>query len=327
MLSSGEVTFGSVATYRGLRICLLVKEHPVSQSERGMAMFLSCLRVFTDLVSARRMQEPSQDAILHLFHLLTNFPPAVRTLHILMNNKTPGPSECAALGQAIYQVLKDLVPTQLIRANMGRVFEGTRLLFGLILEKAKHLELAGDARLPYLSSFNVLDLKCSETMETIINPVQTPAGLLEEGFYDAARYGGILNWGAGEQSLSAGPLGARTKRIALLSGGITPEVTIFDLDSLGSFSIYPDGGAIENVITPLEMSDLHHLAVLCGRNRLSVVAPASLASSEAPALTLDRNGLLAVYAGRASCAEPGKEYSPKPSNPKFSCFSFKLILI
>jgi hypothetical protein len=234
-----------------------------------------------------------------------------------MNNKTPRAAECAALGQAVYEILKDLVPTQLIKDDMGRIFEGTRLLFGLILEKAKHLKLPEkEARLPYLSSFKVLDLKCSETMETIMYPVQTSAGLLEAGFYNAARYGGVLNWGNGKHSLSAQPLSARTKRVALLSGGVIPEVTIFDLDSLNSLSNYPDGGNVERVITRLEMSDLHHLAVLCGRNLLSVVPPSSLASSEAPALTLDRNGLLAVYTGRAACAEPGKEYCHKPFPPR-----------
>lgn len=53
--------------------------------------------------------------------------------------------------------------------------------------------------------------------------------------------------------------------------------------------------------------NLHHLAELAERQGLGVVVPSGLPSSEAPVLTLDREGFLAVYLGKAACAEPGKE--------------------
>jgi len=104
-------------------------------------MLLSSLRVLTERISARQMEPPNQDAVLHVIHLLTRFPPAVRAVQILMSGKSPRPSERAALAQALYEVLKEVVPIQLIKSDPGRYFEGTRLLLGLILEKAKHLKL------------------------------------------------------------------------------------------------------------------------------------------------------------------------------------------
>jgi hypothetical protein len=75
------------------------------------------------------------------------------------------------LAQALYEVLKDAVPAQLIKSDMARLFEGARLLFGLILEKAKHVKLKEDMQMPHISSMKVLDLRNSFTMEPIANAV------------------------------------------------------------------------------------------------------------------------------------------------------------
>jgi hypothetical protein len=274
-----------------------------------MAMLLSSLRVFTDRIGAKRMEHPTQDAVLHVFNLLTRFPPAVRAIHILMNGKSPRECERAALAQAIYEVLKDAVPLQLIKSDTTRFFEGARLLFGLILEKAKHLKLKEDAQMPYISSLKVLDLRNTFTMEPIANPIQTPFGLVEEGYYEAFKEGGILYWKTGEQPLAALPLDERTRRVSLLCGGLISQITILDLNILNSITGYASKGDVDGIIPPRELSDLNHLSALCSRNELSVLAPSALPSAEAPALTLDREGLLAVYVGRAPCAQPGKDIS------------------
>ena len=96
------------------------------------------------------------------------------------------------MAQSLYEVLKDVVPAQLIKSDMARLFEGARLLFGLILEKAKHLKLKEDVQMPYISSLKVLDLRNTFTMEPVANAVQTPFGLVEEGYYEAFKEGGIL---------------------------------------------------------------------------------------------------------------------------------------
>lgn len=72
------------------------------------------------------------------------------------------------------EILKDVVPPQLIKLDPRRFLEGSRLLFGLILEKAKHVMLKEEgAKLPYLSSLSVIDLRNTFTMETVVNPVGT----------------------------------------------------------------------------------------------------------------------------------------------------------
>jgi hypothetical protein len=97
------------------------------------------------------MKEAQQDAILHMIHLLTRFPPAVRAAYITMREETPRPPERAALVQCLYEVLKDVVPLRIVHSNTKRLLEGSRLLFGLILEKAKNLKVSknvDDAQLP-----------------------------------------------------------------------------------------------------------------------------------------------------------------------------------
>ena len=225
-----------------------------------------------------------------------------------MNGKTPRACERASLAQALYEVLKDVVPAQLIKSDMTRLFEGARLLFGLILEKAKHVNLKGDAQMPYISSLKVLDLRNTFTMEPIAKAVQTPFGLVDEGYYEAFKDGGLLYWKTGEQPSSALPLEDRTRRVSLLGAGLISQITFLDLNNLNSIAGY--GSIRDDGVVPFrELSDLNHLSSLCAKNELSVLAPSTLPSAEAPALTLDREGLLAVYVGRAPCAVPGKDIS------------------
>lgn len=253
------------------------------------------------------MELQSQDPVIHVFNLLTKFPPAVRALHILMNGKTPRLCERAAFSQAIYQVLKELVPRKLINSDDSRIFEGTRLLFGLILEKSKHLKLADGSQPPYISALKVLDLRNTFTMEPVADPVQTSFGLVDRGYYEALKEGGVVSWKTEEEPLSSIPLETRIRRIALLSGGHIDQVTAFDKNLLlNSLSSYLDR-AHAAVISSRELSDLQQHAVLCSRNNISVLAPSALPSAQAPALTLDREGNLAVYVGRPPCADPGKD--------------------
>lgn len=271
-----------------------------------MAAFLSSLRLFTNSINTKNMSQSSQNAILRLILLFTHFPPALRTIHILMNAKSPRVSECAALVQALYEVVKDIVPLELVQSNEGRILEGSRLFFGFILDRAAQLEDLDENSFPYLWSLKTIDLKNFETLEPVEVPVLTTFGLVDEGYYNAYREGGILSWCNGEDPLKEARLDQQTRRIALLCGGLVPEATIFDSDSLSSLSRFRDTED-EELIAEQAFSSLSHLATLCERNQFAVVPPASLPSANAPALTLDRDGLLAVYVGRTPCAEPGKE--------------------
>ena len=102
-------------------------------------------------------------------------------------------------------------------------------------------------------------------------------------------------------------IGERTKRVLSLCGGLVGEITVFDFDHLAKNSgRYPSESVI---VTAREMTDLNYLSTLSSRHRLAVVPPAHLPSTDAPVLTLDRDGFLSVYVGRADCAVPGKDIS------------------
>lgn len=166
------------------------------------------------------MEHPNQDAVLLIFNPFTRFPPTVRAVHILMNGKSPRACERAALGQSLYEVLKDVVPAPFIKSDMTKLFEGARLLFGLILEKSKHLKLKENAQMPYISSLKLLDLRNTFTMERIANAIPTPFAIAEEGFYEALKEGGVLYWKDDEQPLVALPLTERTRRVALQNSAV-----------------------------------------------------------------------------------------------------------
>ena len=286
-------------------------EHHIGETDRGISNLLSTLRVFTDLTAGSNMEDTRQDAVLHVIHLLTRFPPAVRAAYILMRGETPRLSERAALAQCLYEVLKTVVPLQTVRSDPKRLFEGSRLLFGLILEKAKNLKvstLRNQSELPYVS-MKVYDLRNMITMDPVLSvPVQTPAGLVDLGFFEAFIEGGLLTWTNHTTMIKSSAIDRAWSRIAAISGGATAQVVGFNADMIGSSSHYADGGDINKVISPTEYTDLQYLANLCSRNQLTVTPPAALASASAPVLTLDREGSLAVYVGRAGCgAEPGRD--------------------
>jgi hypothetical protein len=141
------------------------------------------------------MEDERQDAVLRMIHLLTQFSPAVRASYILMRGETPQLSEKAASAQCLYEVLKKMVPLQVLRSDPRRFFGGSRLLFGLILEKAKNLKLSklGDnAELPYVG-MRVYDIRNMTTMSSVLSlPVQTKTGLVDLAFYQAFDEGGLL---------------------------------------------------------------------------------------------------------------------------------------
>ncbi|OQO07345.1 hypothetical protein B0A48_07042 [Cryoendolithus antarcticus] len=284
---------------------------PVRQSNRGMAMFLSSLRVTASHVMDMDEDESAQDAVLHVFDVLVGFPPALRTFYLLSMGKTPTTQECAALSHAIFHTLDKIVPTELAGFGKDRLFEGSRLLFGLILERAKSVKLttAGpqDFDAPSLTSLNTTELRDAQTQEHVMHAVSTQLGLIERGYYDVFAPGGLLFTSPAQPNLqrrdSVDPL---TARLAVLSGGTSREIDTFSKHQLLSKYDYEDGGVQDAIIDSTELTDLHYLAELCGQNKLAVHMPSQLVSAEHPCLTFDRNAHLAVYLGEEGCAQPGK---------------------
>lgn len=162
------------------------------------------------------------------------------------------------MAQGVCEVLRDIVPLPLIRSDTGRILEGARLLFGLVLEKAKHVQLEESVRLPYISSLKVLDLRNTFTMVPIFSAVQTPFGLVEAGYYEALQGGGVLYWKSGEVPLATLPLDNRTNRLTLLCGGMIHQVMAFDQNYLSSMPQYLDKGVIDPVTVSREYVSFNH---------------------------------------------------------------------
>lgn len=119
-----------------------VKDHwhpSQKQSDRGMAMMLSSLRVFAQLAKQHKLGDRYRSAALSIFAGLCKFPPAVRSLYLLLQGSRPTASECSALSYSLFEVLGSTVPAELIKHDRGRLFEGARLLFGFLSEKAREL--------------------------------------------------------------------------------------------------------------------------------------------------------------------------------------------
>jgi len=279
--------------------------HPLGQSERGLANFLCSLRMFASLTHAGSMEEPEQDAILHLLMLLTNFPPAVRAVHILMRGETPHASERAVILQCMYEVLKSIVQLRVVDFKPQRLLEGSRLLFGLVLEKAKHLKVSmhdQGGQLPYMGTFKVHELRNLTTMEAVADPVQTLSGLVDRGFFDAFKDKGLLQWTNGNTTSKATSFNRKLHRACILSGGVKSSVVAFDIDAVNTISRYADQGDITKVIAAAEYSDLQYLANLCSRNKLGVLHPSTLPSADPPVLTLVRTHRKSTVARARSCS-------------------------
>jgi hypothetical protein len=257
------------------------------------------------------MKPEEQDAVLHVMYLLTRFPPAVRAMHVLMRGETPQLSERAALSQCLCEVLRDVIPIPVIKSDGTRFLEGSRLLMGLVLAKAKQLKvLSADSHgsLPYID-VSVYDLRSAVTMEPVRGvPVQTQIGLLDTGCYDAFVKSGPLTWIDGRDSTEAPTCDDRWSRAAILSGGTQSKIAVFGAHAATVGHRYADNGDVNEIIAKTELTNLQYLASLCSRNGLGVLPPSALSSTNPPVLTLDRRGSLAVYVGRQGCGgEAGKD--------------------
>lgn len=134
------------------------------QSDRGMASFLSSLRVFAHLIKS--MSEIQQEAILQVLHSLFRFPPALAAFRKLIDGKTLSVPESASIVQVCRPILKEMVPLSVIKVNAGRLYEGSRLLFGYILYVAKQLKIKEDGDLPLREAYTTVALNIGSSSST-----------------------------------------------------------------------------------------------------------------------------------------------------------------
>jgi ubiquitin-protein ligase/Mg-chelatase subunit ChlD len=264
------------------------------------------------------MDNRRQNIVLKLFHDMTRYFPAVRAVRMLMNGKTLRPNECAVIVQSLAEALRDLVPLNLIENDKRRYLEGTRLLLGFVLQKVATLAIEPTARAdegndkgqPYLDLFKTVDLRDVLTNEIIVDPIQTDLGLMERGTYNAFQSGGILSHPGAEDVgiLSTSP-DLPALRAATSNGGVAPEASYYETNTIrASLSIRDLNNHVLEELRGFSR-ELRYVGMLSDRSGMNVIHPTSLKSAKAPVLTLDRDGYLCVYVGRAACAPPDRDIS------------------
>ncbi|POS69278.1 ubiquitin-conjugating enzyme [Diaporthe helianthi] len=290
-------------------------EPSVAQSDRGMAMFLSSLRVFASILQDMQSDDGARDRAYYAFDELTQFPPALRCLHLLVSGQTPTVFDCAALSQSMFEVLQGYMVMDAVTSDSARLFEGSRLLFGLILEVVKSLPINSIGESPsenqatqalcYTSAFHTHDVCDHKTHEPVLHAVQTPNGLIETNLFNQLQHGGILAETHLQSFLSPIEADPKLTRLALQSGGTCAGVLVFSLGNLRDSYRARLGVSIQSLGLD-QTQDLLSLAEMCSRHGLAVYGPSQLVSAVAPCLTFDRNAHLAVYTGEQPCAMPGR---------------------
>lgn len=127
--------------------------------------------------------------------------------------------------------------------------------------------------LSYIDTAHVYDLKNALTLEPVTSSIQSLAGLVDRGLYNAFKYGGILRWTDGIQMNTVTKVDRGLNRAVLLSGGTRAQIVSFDIDAVHNSRRYIDKGLVDNAISPAEICNLPYLATLCSRNQLGVVHP------------------------------------------------------
>lgn len=205
------------------------------------------------------------------------------------------------------------MPTELVGSGRKRLFEGTRLLFGFLFEKAKSVrlhssQLQDEKTWPYLGAFQTTQLRDVVTQEAVVEPVQTQNGMVERNYHQAFSAEGPLSSSTMQSAMMKEQVESTLFRHAIMSGGVNTqaEIITFSRESLRGHYTYADGGDIAAIADDSELNELHYLAELCGRNKLAVHRPNQLTSAVSPCLTFDRNAHVAVYLGEQGCGEPGR---------------------
>ncbi|KAI4716715.1 hypothetical protein E4T48_07108 [Aureobasidium sp. EXF-10727] len=257
----------------------------VRQSDRGVAMFLSSLRVFAHLLKSNSITDEHKERVVYVFELMCSFPPAVRALHLLIQGRTISHLASAALSQAFYCILEDLGHKALIQNNEPRLFEGARLILGLIMEKANQIKSTNFTVPAYSSQIHKVQFQASAAAPSFeLVPVGAePSRPIASTYVPPDATSGQLN-------------------LELLSES-EQSAFIFDSPQV----LFVRSQTLQDVISSSDLRDLHQLANICGKVSLSVLRPTLLSSVAPEHLTFDSKGHVAVYTGKAGCAMPGED--------------------
>ena len=277
-----------------------------------MATFLSATRVFASKLAT--VDRPTQNSILALFMHLTHFPPILRPLHTLMTRKTLTPDASAVMVQCVYELVRDLLtPGQAIENKRERVLEGSRLFYYLALELAR--EFFNPSATEYIDAMKHVGLADAETFQPLSEPITTNIGVIETAYFKALTEG-MLSGLAHVTKTNPTADELRILKLVQRTGGTMTDITVFESDLLqlamrdspAISQIRPSTTVLANC--PRELNyNFRELSQQSAMGTFAVVPPMNLRMRgvQAPALSLDRDGLMAVFVGRPACAPPHKE--------------------
>ncbi|KAK6496287.1 hypothetical protein TWF481_002312 [Arthrobotrys musiformis] len=265
--------------------------HP-QQTTRGISAFLSSFRVFAHRISSRVMTASQQENVLRVIYGLTRFFPILKAFRTLMGGESISPAQSALSVQCFYQLLKEVISTKALGGNQSRLLEGSRLLFGYILEMSRLIDES--TNIPLQDAFKTVDLSDITTSSLVKDPVFIDMRLVDASSLASLPLAEVM------------PLPENIRRVFKLTRTTSSEYSYFDVSEVQD--AYRHYSKIE--INPKMARDLHYLSGICEACTCSFVVtlPADLAKASAPCLTFDSEGNIAVYTGRTPCAKPGKDF-------------------
>ncbi|KAK0243779.1 hypothetical protein EDD85DRAFT_173202 [Armillaria nabsnona] len=141
----------------------------IIQTPRGMSAFLASLYRLCAIVADKG--SAAERRIISSLYTITRFPPAARTLAVLIRNKNPLPEERAALSEATFHALRDFIPAGIagpvqISTNPGRFFEAARILLGHVLTMGEVTD--SNSANPIVED---ISLGCSVSQKRLVDPV------------------------------------------------------------------------------------------------------------------------------------------------------------
>jgi hypothetical protein len=258
--------------------------------------------VFTSCVYSK----PEKDRLLRMFSVFTRFPPVVRALYTFLDQHAPLDEDKAAMSQALFEFAKQFTPVEamvIMDANQGRIFELMRPVFGYLHQQAtKRYKRDKLDDFPYLAAFRTTSLLCSVTQETVVDGVELSngVGIMERSL--AMEYQtGLLRKTNSVHGRFHTIDATDCTRLSCLSGGRFKRLTqMRPVDER-----YND--VSDQVLEPIAV-DARQICQTLAVGPFAVIAPMDLRGGSRPILTLDAQGLLAVFVGYKPCASPPDKY-------------------
>ncbi|KIK54985.1 hypothetical protein GYMLUDRAFT_48188 [Collybiopsis luxurians FD-317 M1] len=273
----------------------------IKQTSRGIASLLSSLYVMAEAIAHGENCTQTTGNVLAMLYMVSRFPPAVRSVALIIKNKTLLPEEQAALASAMYHALKAFSyegPSAIVN-NVERTFEASRILLGWIMSASNPISLG--SRDPAIEEISLL---CASSGNRLRDPVRWGTYISERSFAMLHIPGALLyrpsssHYTGDVQNFQPVDLDSDSVICqAVNAGKYLPSQTslaVLHADRIGNA---PSSCAIRIEVAGRDFNQSIRQAngtELVIRGPLDLKAPAIVA----PQLVLDSDGFIAVFTGR-----------------------------